>query len=123
LAVAASIALAVGVWAVLARDDASRPNAAPVSAQDKSMARDVRRYVRRNAAQTSWYPEIESITVADGVITITTTADLSEITGRQVTVTDEICSLIQGSDVADFTPGHTVLGRDGDRAVCAARKS
>jgi hypothetical protein len=94
------------------------------------MARDVQRYFRRNAEQTSWYPEIESITVAGGVITITTSADLgevnahlSEVTGRQVTVTDEICSLIQGSDVADFTPGHTILGRDGERAVCAARKS
>jgi hypothetical protein len=66
------------------------------------MARDVRRYFRRNAAQTSWYSEIESITVAGGVITITTSADLSEPsgrqgTGRQVTVRDEICCLIQGS--------------------------
>ncbi len=43
------------------------------------MARDVRRYFRRNAAQTSWYSEIESITVAGGVITITTSADLSEV--------------------------------------------
>ena len=129
LAVAASIAFAIGVWAVFARDG-SRPNAAPVSAQDESMARDVRRYFHRNAEQASWYSEIESITVADGVITITTSADLgevnadlSELTGRQFTVTDEICSLIQGSDVADFTPGHRVLGRDGDRVVCAARKS
>jgi hypothetical protein len=75
LAVAASIAVAVGVWAVFVRDEASSPNAAPVSAQDKSMARDVRRYFRRNAEQTSWYPEIESITVAGGVITITTSAE------------------------------------------------
>jgi len=35
----------------------------------------------------------------------------------------EICRLIQGADVADFTPGHAVIGRN-DVVVraCAARK-
>jgi hypothetical protein len=126
LGVAVLVALAFGVWA-WARDEPGTSEASPVSAQDESMARDVQGYFRHNAEQTSWYPEIESITVVGGVITITTSADLNatggEVAGRRFTVRDVICSLVQASDVADFTPGHTVLGRDGDRAVCPARKS
>ena len=86
---------------------------------DQAMATDVQRYFKRNASPAPWYGDIESISVVDGVITIDTALDLGEPSGRAAA--DQICALIQGSDVADFTPGHTVLGDEA--VVCPARTS
>ena len=95
------------------------PGADGPSVEDKRMAVQVRRYFRRNAAQAPWSDEIESITAAGGVVTVETTLDLDEPQGRKAAA--EICDLIQGSDVADFTPGHTVRGGDGERVTCRGR--
>jgi hypothetical protein len=98
----------------------SVPIAASPSGADKAMAVDVQRYFRRNAAQAPWYSEIELIAVTDGVVTIDTKLDLDEPQGRETA--DEICNLIQGSDVADFTPGHTVRGAHGEQVTCPHRE-
>jgi hypothetical protein len=83
------------------------------------MAADVERYFERNATQAPWYWNIGSISVVDGLITIDTTLNLVESSGRAAA--DQICALIQGSDVADFTPGHIVLGEDDEAVVCPVR--
>jgi hypothetical protein len=100
----------------------ARPQTAsePPSAADKAMAADVQRYFRRNAAPAPWYSEVELITVAGGVVTVDTTLNLDQRQGRKAAA--EICNLIQGSDVADFTPGHTVLGSHGERVTCSHRE-
>jgi hypothetical protein len=84
------------------------------------MAADVERYFERNASQAPWYGDLESISVVGGVITIDSTLNFSEPSGRAAA--DQICGLIQGSDVADFTPGHTVLGESDEHVVCPARE-
>ena len=86
---------------------------------DLAMATDVQRYFQRNASIAPWYSEIESIGVEGGVITVNTRLDLAEPPGRAAA--DQICGLIQGSDVADFTPGHTVRG-EGEPIVCPCRR-
>ena len=89
------------------------------AAEDEAMAADVQRYFARNAPTAAWFADIESISVAAGVVTVETTLNVEEPSGR--VAASQICSLIQGSDVADFTPGHTVRG-DGERQiVCPAR--
>ena len=83
------------------------------------MAADVDRYFRRNASAAPWYSHLESISVELGVISVETALDLGQPSGR--TAAAEICNLIQGSDVADFTPGHTVRGRGNQAVVCPPR--
>ena len=83
------------------------------------MAAHVERYFERNASQAPWYEDIQSISVVGGVITIDTTLNLNAPPGSAAA--DQICGLIQGSDVADFTPGHTVRG-EGDPMVCPCRR-
>jgi len=60
-----------------------------------------------------------SISVSNGVITVNTRLEddrLGRLTAR------DTCSLIQASDVADFTEGHRVLAADGTvLARCPAR--
>ena len=85
------------------------------------MAADVQRYFERNASPAPWYGDIESISVVDGVVTIDTALDLREPSSRAAA--NQICALIQGSDVADFTPGHTVLGQGDEAVVCPARRN
>jgi hypothetical protein len=59
-----------------------------------------------------------SISVDDGVITVETALEDDRL-GR--IGASDVCNTIQGSDVADFTRGHSVLGRDGERlATCPA---
>lgn len=72
------------------------------------MARDLRRYFARNFAETGWYDTIRLYRVRAGVITIRTAL---RPPGRRAS--RRICLGIQGADVADFTPGHRVLGRRG----------
>jgi hypothetical protein len=57
----------------------------------------------------------------DGVITIEASLNLGEPSGRAAA--DQICALIQGSDIADFTPAHTVVGQGDEAVVCQARTS
>jgi hypothetical protein len=124
--------LAVVAWVVFREADeaattrpemASGPQSGPTpqgaSGTDKAMAVQVQRYFRRNAAPAPWYSEVELITVGSGVVTVETTLDLAGPQGREAAT--QICNLIQGSDIADFTPGHTVRGRDGERITCPHR--
>jgi hypothetical protein len=83
------------------------------------MASDAVRYFRRNFRGLYWYGHIERMRVERGVITMVT--DLA-ITGNDRFAARQICDGIQGSDVADFTPGHSVVGRNGARARCPARR-
>ena len=89
------------------------------SADDEAMAADVARYFERNAKRAPWYGEIEAIRVEDGVIRIETRLEVAGADRRAVT---EICSLIQGSDVADFTPGHSVSGSGDTLVTCPPRR-
>lgn len=123
-----SIALALLTLSTLALVSCGEEEAAPTnvptaespSGADKAMAIDVQRYFRRNAASAPWYSEIELIAVTNGVVRIDTTLDLDEPEDRRTA--DEICNLIQGSDVADFTPGHTVRGAHGEQVTCPHRE-
>jgi hypothetical protein len=59
----------------------------------------------------------QRIAVKDGVITVKTTLESTDTQNA-----GDICNTIQGSDVADFTPGHTVLGEGNEvLARCPAR--
>lgn len=59
----------------------------------------------------------QRIAVKDGVITVKTTLESTDTKNAA-----DICDTIQGADVADFTPGHTVIG-EGDEVLarCPAR--
>jgi hypothetical protein len=98
---------------------AAEPQPMGTAAEDEAMARDVQRYFARNARTAPWFTDIESISVAAGVVTVETTLNVEEPSGR--VAASQICSLIQGSDVADFTPGHTVRGNGERQIVCPAR--
>ena len=96
----------------------SQPDMQGVSADDEAMAARIGEYFERNGSSASWYENIDSIRVDDGLITIET--DL-ELDGADRQAGQEICSLIHGSDEADFTPGHTIDGADGVSVPCPAR--
>jgi hypothetical protein len=83
------------------------------------MASDVVRYFRRNFRGLYWYGHIERVRVERGVITVVT--DLA-ISGDDRFAARQICDGIQGSDVADLTPGHSVVGLHGARVRCPARR-
>jgi hypothetical protein len=90
------------------------------SAKDRRMGRQLRAYIWRNAGTAPWLRRVRGIVVESGVITVATQLR-ARARGEQIA--RQICGLIQGSDVADFTPGHTVYGR-GDVVVrvCRARR-
>jgi hypothetical protein len=90
------------------------------SAKDRRMGRRLRSYLLRNAGDAPWLRQVTGILVERGVIAVSTELRPNRHGKR---IARSICSLIQGSDVADFTPGHTVFGRDqvGLR-VCRARR-
>jgi hypothetical protein len=88
-----------------------------LSQEDAKMARSVAGYLRRNASGAPFYEAIERVTVRDGVIAIETTLTLD---GRRAGHAQHLCDLIQGSDEADFTPGHTITGR-GPKVTCRHR--
>ncbi len=86
-----------------------------LSQDDAAMARNVARYLDRNTDDSL---EIDRVSVRKGVITVHTTLALS---GRLEGRARGICGLIQGSDEADFTPGHTVRGK-GPAVTCPHRR-
>lgn len=88
-------------------------------AEDRRIARELRRYLERNNTSTVWGRQVRGIVVDGGVIAIATGLRATPGARR---VARLVCRLIQGSDVADFTPGHTVLDRDGEvLRTCPAR--
>lgn len=88
-----------------------------LSQEDAAMARDVAAYFDRGTDGTPLQGKIERIRVRDGVITVETSLRL---TGRHEGAARDVCGLIQGSDAADFTPGHTVTGT-GPKVTCPHR--
>jgi hypothetical protein len=76
---------------------------------DRRIGRDLRRYLWRNAGSRPWLRRVTAIVVDRGVIHIATGLRRN---GRGTRSAREICNLINGADVADFTPGHTVFGHD-----------
>jgi hypothetical protein len=79
------------------------------SAKDRRMGRRLRSYLWRNVGAAPWLRQVRGIVVDHGVITVATQLRDQPRGNR---IAREICGLIQGSDVADFTPGHTVIGRN-----------
>lgn len=82
-----------------------------VSADDadgRQIGRDLRRYLLRNATGAPWLPRVKAIAVRNGRIAVTTGLPDAP-RGRRVACA--LCQLIPGADVADFTPGHRILGR------------
>ena len=111
-ALLALAALAVGCTS-------SQPETEGGSADDRAMAARIGQYFERNGSSASWYRSIESVHVEHGVITIETALELD---GAKRRAGREICSLIHGSDEADFTEGHTVGGANGASVPCPARR-
>jgi hypothetical protein len=107
------------LMALAAACSPSQPETQGVSADDEAMAARIGEYFERNGSSASWYESIDSIRVDGGVITVET--DL-ELDGADRQARREICSLIHGSDEADFTPGHTIDGADGVSVPCPARQ-
>jgi len=124
----AAVALALAALAGCGEDPKSEPLApdrAPsggieshgLSQKDAAMARRVAGYLRHNAEGVPFYDAIERVSVRGGVITIETSLTLN---GKFEGDAREICGLIQGSDEADFTPGHRVTGK-GPEVTCPHR--
>jgi hypothetical protein len=90
------------------------------SPKDRQIGHRLRRYLWRNAGSRPWLRQVRAIVVDRKVIAVATGLRRDGPGRRSAR---EICQLIQGADVADFTPGHTVFGRN-DVVVraCAARK-
>jgi hypothetical protein len=108
------------------------------------MALDVQRYfvfncprpgqkIPRKVRDSPYFPQVErlyrgtaavcasitTIAVDDGRVTIRSGLK-NNAEGRAAG--EGFCNLIQGSDVADFTPGHKLQDRDGETiTVCPAR--
>jgi hypothetical protein len=93
------------------------PQVDGLSQTDARMARDLAEYFARGGG-APWYDRVERIAVREGVITVETSARLS---GRLEGEAEEICSAIQAADVADFTPGHRVVG-EGGSVTCPHRR-
>ena len=79
------------------------------SAKDRRIGRRLSSYLWRNAGAAPWVRQVRGIIVDQGVITVATQLRDQPRGNRIARV---ICGLIQGSDVADFTPGHTVVGHN-----------
>jgi hypothetical protein len=90
------------------------------TAADRRIGRKLRGYLWRNVGTEPWLRRVTGIVVDDRVISVTTQLRRNR---RGEQVSRWLCQLIQGADVADFTPGHTVFGR-GDVVVraCPARR-
>jgi hypothetical protein len=90
------------------------------SAADRRIGRRLRLYLWRKVGGKPWLKRVTGIVVDDRVIAVTTRLRRDR-RGKQVS--RWLCQLIQGADVADFVPGHTILGR-GDVVLraCPARR-
>jgi hypothetical protein len=63
----------------------------------------------------------QRVEASEGVLTIETS--LRHTAPNRLAARELICNAVQGSDAADFMPGHTVLASDGNRLVgCPARE-
>ena len=109
----------VVLTALVAACSPSRPDTQGVASDDEAMAARIGEYFERNGSSASWYESIDTIRVDDGVITVETSLELD---GADRQAGREICSMIHGSDEADFTPGHTIDGADGASMPCPARQ-
>jgi hypothetical protein len=91
------------------------------SAADRRIASDFYEYLQRGCVKgVKPCDNFERVEANDSVLTVT--SDL-EPTDENRRIAMEICSVIQGSDVADFSKGHTVNGRDSiTLATCPARE-
>lgn len=92
------------------------------SAQDERIANDFYRYLQRGCGSKRVKPcgNFERIEARNGVLTITTDLGPSAA-DRQLA--REICDVIQGSDVADFTEGHSVNGPNSLRLATCPRRT
>ena len=90
-----------------------------LTASDRRIGYKLSRYLWRNARSRPWLTQVSAIGVDHKVIVVSTQLRRNRHGRRSAR---EICRLIQGADVADFTPGHAVVGRN-DVVVraCAAR--
>ena len=87
--------------------------------KQRRIGRELRHYLVRNAGDESWIWKVSGIVVQRGVIAMATELRRNRYGKR---VARDICRLIQGADVADFTPGHTVYGRNEIKLrTCRAR--
>lgn len=91
---------------------------APAS-QDRRIESELDRYLERNHAEAPWYRSVEDVRASRRVVTVTTEL---RVRGRDRRAAREICQAIQGSDVADFTRGHGVVGAGGERFPCPERR-
>jgi hypothetical protein len=90
------------------------------SAADRRIASDLYNYVQRGCRRrpVKLCDVFETVEAKNGVLTITTNLKSSAASRRIAT---QICAVVQGSDVADFTEGHTVRGRGSTRlTTCPA---
>ena len=71
---------------------------------DGRIGSQLRRYLLRDASGRPWLSRISGIVVSRGIIAVATQLRANRRT-RQIAA--QICDLIQGADVADFTAGHT----------------
>jgi hypothetical protein len=79
------------------------------SAGDRRVGQELRRYLLRNAGSQAWLTRVRAIVVDRGVIAVATELRRDR---RGKRIARRLCRLIQGADVADFTPGHTILGHE-----------
>jgi hypothetical protein len=90
------------------------------SAKDRRIGRQLRRYLHRNVGSQRWLWRVSGIVVGRGVIGVATELRRDR---RGKRIARQLCDLIQGADVADFTPGHTVYGdEEVVLRVCPARR-
>lgn len=90
------------------------------AADDRRIGQELRRYLLRGSGLVPWLRQVRGIVVDEGVIAVATGLRPNR---RGKRIARRICGLIQGADVADFTPGHAVHGRaDNVLRSCAARR-
>jgi hypothetical protein len=90
------------------------------NADDRRIGQELRRYLLHTAGSQPWLRRVKAIVVDRGVIAIVT--DLRR-TRRGKRIARQLCGLIQGADVADFTSGHRIFGpEEVVLRVCPARR-
>jgi len=105
-------------------------------AEDRRIGRDLREYAFAGCPQPGSKPEtpkkLRESPEHRAALTLCASVSAIEVNDRRVTIHSDfendptgrafgevLCSEIQGSDVADFTPGHEVQSKDGETiTVC-----